>query len=274
MGVYYVVLLLVKTRKAGSSGTGLFPPQSFHFSCSSFSFRCFFLSFFLARCYDARNLGSNNHRHLAFFAETFSNSSFIPASACSMHHASCPLSKKVIQVLILGAKSVPCVVAHEYICKCLSDDRMVRNQDITSGHDIKIFIQCMFQTDMDVCHEEVCSTSYSVPGVESGRVWQPPPQICTMYALSCTIMYVSKSLSSPHSLFNSRADIPSTQHCCCLDFRSRPISAWRGGLRVCGTRRSDKTLLCTEHMYVLRTIVSTEKSKYQATHFRVDRTVA
>ena len=109
--------------------------------------------------------------------------------------------------------------------KCLSDDRMVRNQDITSGHDIKIFIQCMFQTDMDVCHEEVCSTLYLVSSTcVLGVDWQPPPQICTMYALSCTIMYVSKSLFPSLCFFLSRADMPSTQHCCCLDFRSRPIS--------------------------------------------------
>lgn len=198
MGVYYVVPL-VKTRKAGSSGTGLFPPQSFHFSCSSFSFRCFFLSFSLLVAM----------MHVISVATTTDTLLFrrdllelLLHPCICMQHASCIMS--VVQEsnpgVDIGAKSVPCVVAHEYICKCLSDDRMVRNQDITSGHDIKIFIQCMFQTDMDVCHEEVCSTSYSVPGVESGRVWQPPPQICTMYALSCTIMYVSKSLSSPHCL--------------------------------------------------------------------------
>ena len=119
MGVYYVVLL-VKTRKAGSSGTGLFPPQSFHFSCSSFSFRCFFLSFSLlvAMMHVISVATTTDTLLFLFFAETFSNSSFIPASADSLQHASCPLSKKVIRVLILGAKTVPCVVAHEYVSVC------------------------------------------------------------------------------------------------------------------------------------------------------------
>lgn len=192
MGVYQVRSKygVVKTRKAGSSGTACSLHNPFILVVHLFHF----LSFFFFPCYDARNLGSNNHRHLA---ETFSNSSFIPAPACSMQHASCPLSKKVIRVLILVRN--PSRVLWP-MSKCLSDDRMVRNQDITSlaMTSRSSSSACFRPTWTSVTRRSVLRT-YSVPGVELSRGESNLTASSTDMHHVCTIMhyYVCLEVSLP-----------------------------------------------------------------------------
>ena len=98
---------------------------------------------------------------------------------------------------------------------------------LASGHDIKIVVQCMFQTDMGICHGEVCSTAY----LESSL----PASSTDMHHV-CTILhyYVCLEVSS----------FPSLSFLLSCRLLTLPIPSHlglEGGSRVCGTRRSNNT---------------------------------
>lgn len=152
----------------------------------------------------------------------------------------------------IGAKSVPC-------CSDCTSRVSVGQMTgwfgiriLASGHDIKIFVQCMFQTDMDVCHEEVCSTAY----LESSL----PASSTDMHHL-CTILYYYVCLEV--SFFPSLSFLPS---CRLLKLPIPSHLGLEGGLRVCGTRRSNKTgvlysVQSNPYLVHTRSIVSTEKKQ-------------